>query len=81
VRPVYAGGVAQVLETFKAARPRVSVNVLLATLKRLDYLYPYHQCIGFYMQRAGFEPARLEQVRKIPRTFDFFLTKEIKERE
>jgi len=79
VRPVYAGGVVQVVEVFRAARPRASVNVLLATLKRLDYVYPYHQCIGFYMQRAGYESARLEHLRKVPMRFDFFLTNEMGE--
>jgi len=79
VRPVYAGGVVQVLEAFKAARSRMSVNVLLATLKRLDYLYPYHQCIGFYMDRAGYEKERIEYVRKIPAKFKFYLANEMGE--
>jgi len=40
VRPVYAGGVHKVLEAYRAARERASVNVLFATLKKLGYLYP-----------------------------------------
>lgn len=79
VRPVYAGGVVQVVEAFRAARSRVSVNVLAATLKRLDYIYPYHQCVGFYMERAGYESSRIEHMHSIPREFDFYLTNEIKE--
>jgi predicted transcriptional regulator of viral defense system len=79
VRPVYAGGVVQVLETFKAARSQMSINVLLATLKRLDYAYPYHQCIGFYMERAGYEQSRIEHVRTIPANFKFYLTNEMSE--
>ncbi len=73
VRPNYAGGVFQVLQAFRAALPRISVNLMMATLKHMDYAYPYHQCIGFYLERAGFEEPRIEYFRKMPKLFDFYL--------
>jgi len=74
VRPAYAGGVFQVLEAFKAAKSQTSVNLLLRTLRKLDYVYPYHQCIGFYLQRAGYDEEKLHFIRSMPRNFDFYLT-------
>jgi hypothetical protein len=81
VRPIYAGGAFQVLEAYKAAKDRVSVNTLIATLKKLGYVYPYHQVIGFYMQRAGYEEKRFGRLEAIGLNFDFYLTYGMKESE
>jgi predicted transcriptional regulator of viral defense system len=81
VRPDYAGGIYQVLEAYKAAKDRVSVNTLIATLKKLDYIYPYHQTIGFYMERAGYDVTRTDRLLKLGTSLDFYLTYGIKDRE
>lgn len=80
VRPFYAGGVFEVLNAYRRASSKVSVNRLLAYLKRLDYVYPYHQAIGFYLQKCGtFAKEVLDLLREIPFEFDFYLTHQMKE--
>ena len=81
VRPAYAGGIYQVLEAYKAAKERISVNTLIATLKKLDYVYPYHQAIGFYMERAGYEESRTERLLQLGVSLDFYLVHGIKDRD
>jgi hypothetical protein len=81
VRPVYSGGVSEVLKAFVLAREHVSVNRLAATLKKLAFIYPYHQAIGFYLERAGYKSSSLDLFRSIPREFDFYLEHGLKEKE
>lgn len=79
VRPAYSGGVYEVLEAYRSAKSRVSVNVLIATLRKLGHVYPYHQAIGLYMQRAGYEESRLTRLKELGMPFDFHLTYGLKE--
>lgn len=74
VRPDYAGGPQQVLAAYEAARDQVSTNVLVATLKKLDYAYPYHQTIGFYMTRARYSEKQKDLLKRFGTNFKFYLT-------
>lgn len=77
VRPFYAGGIGQVLSAYQAAAQKdVSINRLCQYLEKINYIYPYHQAIGFYMERSNaYTPAQLEMIeRRFKREFDFYLT-------
>jgi hypothetical protein len=74
VRPFYAGGVFEVLKAYRLAWDRLSVNRLAAVLQKLAYVYPYHQAIGFYLERAGYRRSSLDLLRRFPIEFDFYLT-------
>jgi hypothetical protein len=80
VRPDYAAGVYQVLQAFRSAKQNMSVNALLAILKGLDYVYPYHQAIGFYMQRAGYEESRWGRLKALDRHYDFYLAHDLRDK-
>lgn len=79
VRPACAGGVAQVLAAFRVARQRTTAEKLIAVLRALDYAYPYHQAVGFYMERAGFPFRQLSSIRKLGIDFDFYLAHGMKD--
>jgi hypothetical protein len=74
VRPSYAGGIDEVLNAYKAAKGQISVNRMLSILTKLDYTYPYHQAIGFYLEKAGYEKDVLSLVEITPIEYDFYLT-------
>ena len=78
VRSYYAGGVQEVLLAFKRAEDRLSVNRLSAYLAKLDYVYPYHQAIGFYLERAGnYTASQIRLLSRRPMEFNFYLTYQI----
>ena len=80
VRPTYAGGAVQVLEAYRGARERASVGAIIALLRKIDYVYPYHQAIGFYMERAGYDLTQLERLKKLGLEYDFYLTNALKQK-
>jgi predicted transcriptional regulator of viral defense system len=73
VRPVYAGDASRILEAFEKAKDKVSINTLMSTLKKLDYVYPYHQAIGFLMERAGYPESKWSKLLRLGTSFDFYL--------
>ncbi len=79
VRPIYSGGVHEVAKAFELAKGTASVNTLAAFLQKMRFVYPYHQAIGFYLERAGFREDLLDLLRKIPMEYDFYLSNQMKE--
>ena len=47
VRPAYSEGSNNLVKIYRRANGRVSAKQIIKTLKKLDYVYPYHQSIGF----------------------------------
>ncbi len=80
VRPMYCGGIYEVQEAFIRAADMVSINKLAALLKKVDYAYPYHQAIGFYLERAGvYKDSQMDLLRRFDMEYDFYLTYNMKD--
>ena len=77
VRPIYAGGVFEVAKAYELAKERVSINKLVAMLRRLSFVYPYHQAVGYYLHRADYKASQIDLVRRLPMEQDFYLTHEM----
>lgn len=73
VRPQYAGGSQGVLNVIRKAIGRVSVEKLAATLNTLDHIYPYHQALGFYLDKAGYPESQVAQLLGFDMSYDFYL--------
>jgi predicted transcriptional regulator of viral defense system len=75
VRPFYSGGVHAVLHAYRKAKGKVSIKKLVEMLTRLAFVYPYHQAIGFYLDKAGvYESKQLDLLQNFEMNYDFYLT-------
>ncbi len=81
VRPTYSGGVFQVLEAYRTALGRLSVARILETLDRLDYVYPYHQVVGYYLEKAGLPKPETKPFKDRGLAWDFYLTHGLRDTE
>ena len=81
IRPNYSGGVNEVLNAYIMAKGKFSVNRLASTLKAMNYVYPYHQVVGFYLERADYKKEFIGLLEKIPIKYKFYLTYQIKDKD
>ena len=80
VRPSYSGGVFEVLNAYRRAKDSVSINKLVAMLKELEYIYPYHQAIGFYLERSDvYTESQIRLLKRFDIKYDFYLAHKMQE--
>jgi len=73
VRPAYAGGIERVTDAYAKAADGIDVDHMIDLLQRLDHAYPYHQAIGFLLERAGRPSADCQKFEALGKEFDFYL--------
>ena len=51
-------------------------------LKNLSYAYPYHQAIGFYLERSGaYKESSIKIFRNINKEYDLYLTYQMEDKD
>jgi len=79
VRPDYSGGPWEILKAYKNAKHKFSTNRLVSYYKKLNYIYPYHQIIGFLLQRAGYKKEQWELFKDMGLDYNFYIAYGMKE--
>jgi hypothetical protein len=78
IRPGYGGGVEEILGAYINAKGQISINRLLAYLRKMNYIYPYHQVLGFYLEKAGYKESQLKILENMDIEYDFYLNYNMK---
>jgi len=76
VRPEYSGGISEVCKIYRNAVKMGVVNIhkVVNLIKRLNFVYPYHQTIGFLLELSGADSAELNYIREnFPIRYNFYL--------
>jgi len=84
VRLSYSGGLNEVIKAYQKAGEAklISINRLLNYLHKLDYTYPYHQCIGLIMEKTRlFNESQLSKIESLGIKYDFYLAYGIENKE
>lgn len=80
VSPYYCGGITEVLNVYKTAQGQFSTRRLAEILKKLDYSYPFHQVIGFYLDKASYHEKDLKIFEDFGINYKFFIDRQIEKR-
>lgn len=81
VSPYYCGGCFEVFNVFKNAKGQTNISKLVEMLKKLDYIYPVHQSIGFYLEKAGYPEKDLKLLEQMGTELRFFVQRELREQD
>lgn len=76
VRPEYSGGISEVCKIYRNAVKMgvIDIHKIVNLIKRLNFVYPYHQTIGFLLELSGVNSAELNYIRRnFPIRYDFYL--------
>lgn len=77
VRAELSGGIEEVIQVYKKAfeeyKKDISINKIIFILKKLDYIYPYHQVVGYLLSKSGFDASKFKKEFEFKN--DFFLTR------
>lgn len=81
VRPSYTNGILEILNCYKLAKERISIENLIKTLKKLAFVYPYHQAIGFLLEKSGvYNQNEIDELKNLGLKYDFYLEREMPEK-
>ena len=78
VAPHYNGGLTALPHMFKEAAEHVDLHNLIDHYRELDFLYPYHQSVGFFLDHSGQKNAAAQWRKTFPPTNRFFVDKNAK---
>lgn len=78
VAPHYNGGITTLPGLFEEAVEQLDLQKLIEHYRELDFLYPYHQTLGFFLDHSGQEEAAAQWREHFPPTNRFFVDKAAK---
>jgi len=64
-----------IIDTFKPLKSKLDPDTVFEVVKRFDFIYPYFQCVGFYLEQIGFNKSELEKFKSKVGELKFYTDK------
>lgn len=67
----------KIIETFKPIKNKIILEKVYNVLDHFNFIYPYYQCVGFYLEKIGFNKDELKSFTHKISTYDFYTEKNL----
>jgi len=65
----------EIIQTYLPLKTKININEVYKIVAALDLIYPYFQCVGFYLQKIGFTLEELIQFKQQVKNLKFYTDK------
>ena len=52
-----------IIEVFTPLKNKLDIDIIYNVVKKFDFIYPYFQCVGFYLHQIGFKKKKLKKFK------------------
>lgn len=71
----YMKSATDIIKTFIPLKDKLDLDRVFKVIKKFDFVYPYYQLAGYYLERIGFSKTELKKFHKELSEFDFYTQK------
>lgn len=64
-----------IIEVFKPLKDKLDTDIIYNVVEKFDFIYPYFQCIGFYLHQIGFTDKQLVKFKDKVENLKFYTDK------
>ena len=65
-----------IIEIFTPLKKKLDLDIIYSVVKKFDFIYPYFQCVGFYLNQIGFKKKKLKKFKSKVEQLKFYTDKQ-----
>lgn len=65
----------EIINTYKPLKDKLDIDIIYNVVERFDFIYPYFQCVGFYLHKIGFTNKDLKRFKTKVSNISFYTDK------
>lgn len=65
----------EIIDVFQTIKNRIDIDTVFDVVKQFDFIYPYYQSVGFYLEKIGFTKDELKKFKEMVSNIKFYTEK------